>query len=144
MKPVVIFLPILVVLPFLVATTETAIAIPYRSGGKCSSLGIDIDPVTGQTRSIFMPPEDPSCYRDQSASQQRPSQQNYQFCFSNNCSRPVQVALGYKNLNNNWETYGWWQFAPGQKANLFKKDGNSPIVSNNRIFYFYAETIDNG
>ncbi|WP_445628465.1 DUF1036 domain-containing protein [Nostoc sp. DSM 114167] len=142
MKPAVIFLPILVVLPFLFATIKTAIAIPYRSGGKFSFSGIDIDLVTGQTQSIFMPPKDPSCYGDQSASQQRPSQQSYQFRFSNNCSRPVQVALGYRNLNNKWETRGWWQFAPGEKDNLFSK-GN-PILSNNRIFYFYAETIDNG
>jgi uncharacterized membrane protein len=136
----IIFISILTFLPLFSVTPKIAIAITYRSGGKCSSSGIDIDLVTGQTRSVFMPP-DPSCYKEQS-SKQETNQQVYQFRFSNNCSRPVQVALVYRNLKNTWETFGWWQFAPGEKVNISGKDRQ--ILSSNRIFYFYAETIDRG
>ncbi|AFY32058.1 DUF1036 domain-containing protein [Calothrix sp. PCC 7507] len=141
MHLIVVLLPILSVLPFLFSTAETAIAIPYRSGGKCSSSGIDIDLVTGQTRSIFMPP-DPSCYGSEAVPQRQPRPQGYQFHFSNNCSRPVQVAVIYLNLNNNWETRGWWRFAPGETANLSSNKEGIPIISHNKIFYFYAQTVD--
>jgi uncharacterized membrane protein len=129
---------ILTVLALLIDSFKLAIAIPYRSGDKCSSSGIDIDLVTGQTRHIYMPP-DPSCYQGQS-SQQKVGLSSYQFRFTNNCSRPVQVALLYRNLNNYWETAGWWKFRPGEKVNLSNQNGL--IVSKNRILYFYAETID--
>jgi Protein of unknown function (DUF1036) len=77
---------------------------------------------------------------DKKQESEQPRQQGYYLKFTNNCSRHVQIAIHYRDVNNKWITDGWWKFSPGDKKVL--TSGNSPLVSNNRIFYFYAETID--
>lgn len=73
---------------------------------------------------------------------EQPRQQGHYLRFINNCSRPVKIAVHYRDVNNKWITDGWWRFSPGEKK--FLSSDKVRLVSNNRLFYFYAETIDSG
>jgi Protein of unknown function (DUF1036) len=77
---------------------------------------------------------------DRQQEREQPRQQGHYLRFTNNCSHPVKIAVHYRDVSNKWITDGWWRFSPGD--NKFLAIGNSRLVSNNRIFYFYAETID--
>lgn len=54
--------------------------------------------------------------------------------FYNACSRNVQTGLRYRDVNNNWQTAGWWTLTPGQDVYVAN--------TKNRIYYIYGETID--
>lgn len=52
----------------------------------------------------------------------------------NSCSRPIQAAIHFKDLNGNWTTNGWYNIAPGQQASVAN--------TKNSIYYVYAESIE--
>ncbi|MBD2179348.1 DUF1036 domain-containing protein [Pseudanabaena sp. FACHB-1998] len=56
--------------------------------------------------------------------------------FKNSCSRRLQLAVHFKNMQNQWVTKAWYSFAPNESAEL------SGVSTNNRYFYYYAETTD--
>ncbi|MDY6803226.1 MAG: DUF1036 domain-containing protein [Cyanobacteriota bacterium] len=65
-----------------------------------------------------------------------------QFYFQNNCSKPIQLALGYRNPSDRWETNGWWSFEPNEGSYL--AHNGERIRSNNSTFYYYAEVTASG
>lgn len=81
----------------------------------------------------------PFCLRPSEPSQVQPidtSPKNYGYELTNDCRFPVRLAIHYKDLNNEWQTRAWWDFAPGETARL------NGVRSTNDTWYFYAETTD--
>ena len=68
---------------------------------------------------------------------------DYYFPVDNNCHLPVWVAVRYQTKSGRWVTHAWHWFAPREKAFLATRN-NRLLVSDNRIFYFYAETDAEG
>lgn len=68
--------------------------------------------------------------------QQRESASRNTIAFKNSCSRPLRVAINFKNLQNQWETKAWYILSPGQSARL------NGVDTKNRYLYYYAETTD--
>lgn len=63
----------------------------------------------------------PFCLRPSEPSQVQPidtSPKSYGYKITNNYRFPVQLAIHYKDLNNEWQTSGWWDFALGETARL--------------------------
>lgn len=60
----------------------------------------------------------------------------YSISFANQCSKSVRIAVSYRDNNGRWIDRGMYDFVPGERSAL--KD----VWSNNRIFYYYAETTD--
>jgi|GEM_PF-1918249 len=54
--------------------------------------------------------------------------------FCNDCSKKIETAIHYKDLNNRWKTVGWWALDPGQEA----------FVARTRCttFFDYARSYD--
>jgi len=65
----------------------------------------------------------------------------YSYHFTNKCKYPVRLAIHFVNLNNNWQTEGWWNIKAGGKTYLADSN-NVRLKSNKSIWYFYAETTD--
>jgi hypothetical protein len=65
----------------------------------------------------------------------------YSYHFTNKCKYPVRLAIRFVNLNNNWQTEGWWDVKAGEKIYLADSN-NVRLKSNKSIWYFYAETTD--
>lgn len=55
--------------------------------------------------------------------------------YTNKCDEPLNLAINYKNLNDDWVTDGWWTLQPGESANVAN--------TKNNIFYYYGVTQDN-
>ena len=62
----------------------------------------------------------------------------HNFHFTNNCSRPVQLAIRYMNLDGKWIVDSWWKFKP-QQSYILRDDHK--LVSYHREWYYYAETL---
>ncbi len=57
--------------------------------------------------------------------------------FKNNCNRPLQVAVYFKDISNKWQKKAWYSFAPKEgPARL------SGVNTRNRYLYYYAESTD--
>ena len=59
--------------------------------------------------------------------------------FINGYTRQLQIAIMFKQdscseYGRPWGTRGWWLLNPGQEAYV--------VDTNNRFFYYYAETTD--
>lgn len=54
--------------------------------------------------------------------------------YKNECSRPIQTAIHYRDFNNQWSTQGWFTLQPGDT----KLVANTP----NGLFYAYAESVN--
>ena len=65
-----------------------------------------------------------------------------EFVFSNECNRPVRLAVNYLNVDGNWDTVGWWNVAADTKNTHLEHEG-APLASNSSTWYYYAETTDN-
>lgn len=52
----------------------------------------------------------------------------------------VKIAIHYLNTDGQWRTRAWWEFEYREEANLVYNDDT--LWTNNRIVYFYAETLD--
>jgi uncharacterized membrane protein len=61
-----------------------------------------------------------------------------QFKLTNSCNSPVQLAVRYLDVDNNWKTRGWYSFESGESGYLVQKDVR--LQSKNRIWYYYAES----
>lgn len=59
-----------------------------------------------------------------------------QLSFCNKTLKSVDVAVNFMDENNNWRTKGWYNFAPGECANVIS--GNL----RNRYYYYYAKRDD--
>jgi Group XII secretory phospholipase A2 precursor (PLA2G12)/Protein of unknown function (DUF1036) len=68
--------------------------------------------------------------------QQQKSSANNKISFKNSCSHPIQVAIHFQNLQNQWETKAWYSFSPGESSRL------NGVDTKNRYLYYYAETTD--
>lgn len=64
-----------------------------------------------------------------------------EFVITNKCKYPIRVALNARDIDGNWNTYGFFNLSVGQSVILAEENGE-PIRSNNGIFYIYAETGD--
>lgn len=62
------------------------------------------------------------------------------FHISNECDRPLKIAIGYMQLSGRWNYRGWWTYQPGEKS--YPTSNDMYLISNNRVFYMYAETLD--
>jgi len=58
----------------------------------------------------------------------------------NDCDQSFRIALTYLTLNGSWETLHWWSFQP-RKAEILSKSNSAKITTNNKVIYFYAETL---
>jgi len=58
----------------------------------------------------------------------------------NNCDKPIKLSIRYKTMSGKWITEGWWYFEPHEQN--FLQSNKEQIQTNDRILYFYAETID--
>lgn len=58
----------------------------------------------------------------------------YKLKFKNKCDKPVKTLIRYKNLEDKWETKGWWTIEPD----------NTVYVENSRasFFMFHAKSTD--
>lgn len=65
------------------------------------------------------------------------SQQFSTIYFKNNCPYPLQVAVHFRDLNNQWQTKAWYSFAPNEKAARL-----GGVETKNRYIYYYGETTD--
>lgn len=54
--------------------------------------------------------------------------------YENNTNKTIWTAICYYDVNNVWQTEGWWELSPGEK-NLVAK-------TQNRYFYIYAYSSD--
>uniref|UniRef100_UPI0025E87711 DUF1036 domain-containing protein n=1 Tax=Winogradskyella sp. TaxID=1883156 RepID=UPI0025E87711 len=61
--------------------------------------------------------------------------QYYKLIFKNNCRKPIQIAISALNLDGEWETEGFYNFQPYEELFLANTE--------NRTFYFFAESFDN-
>lgn len=66
--------------------------------------------------------------------------QGFGFYFANNCGKSVTLAIRYQEVTGQWQTDGWWSFAPGEGSYLFS--GGKQLRSNSAVWYFYAEAAD--
>ena len=57
--------------------------------------------------------------------------------FKNDCPHPLQVAVHFQDLNNQWQTKAWYAFAPNEKAARL-----GGVETKNRYIYYYAETTN--
>ena len=60
--------------------------------------------------------------------------QYYKLKFKNKCHKKVQVALMYKNSDDEWTTKAWFNIKPDEEVYL--------ADTQNRIYYFYAHSFD--
>lgn len=67
--------------------------------------------------------------------------QGYRYYFTNNCSRPVTLAIRYRDVAGQWRTEGWWKFAPGA-GNYLSSSTHQELRSNSAVWYYYAEATD--
>lgn len=74
-------------------------------------------------------------------SRQSGTSQGYRYYFTNNCSRPVTLAIRYRDVAGQWRTEGWWKFAPGA-GNYLSSSTHQELRSNSAVWYYYAETTD--
>jgi hypothetical protein len=70
-----------------------------------------------------------------------PAEQGFGYFFTNQCNKPVSLAILYKDLSGQWQTAGWWQFAPGA-SDYLKYSNGSRVTSTSAAWYFYAESGD--
>ena len=56
---------------------------------------------------------------------------NFQVTLKNDCNEKINVAIYYKDLNEDWVTQGWWTVDPYSEVLTTAKSWNS-------IMYFYA------
>ncbi len=68
------------------------------------------------------------------------SRTGFPFYVKNNCRHPVRIAIHYRQVNGQWHSEYWWTFDPGQSSYL-ASDGTR-LLTNNSIFYYYAEAQD--
>lgn len=62
---------------------------------------------------------------------------SFTIAFENQCSSTsLDIAINFKNMNDQWETKYWFNFSPGERARL------SNVVSRNSIFYYFAKSTD--
>ncbi|SFT56405.1 DUF1036 domain-containing protein [Sedimentitalea nanhaiensis] len=60
--------------------------------------------------------------------------------FTNNCRRPVKLAMRYKDTQDRWVTGGWWYFAGNERSHLKRSSTGRRVATYNRVVYYYAET----
>ncbi len=65
----------------------------------------------------------------------------FKFKITNDCRRPVKLAIRYRKTDNNWQSVGWWEINGNQSRFLQFSDG-SYVTTNSSNFYYYAETKD--
>lgn len=58
----------------------------------------------------------------------------YKLKFKNKCSKPVKTLIRFKNLEDKWETKGWWTIEPDKT--VYVEDSKLDF------FYFYAKSTD--
>lgn len=59
--------------------------------------------------------------------------------FINRCqSTPLRLAVRFLNNREEWETRSWYSFDPQEGPT-----GLDGVITNNRVFYYYAEATDN-
>lgn len=75
--------------------------------------------------------ENTSELSDSSSSSERGYDRIY---FKNTCSRNIQTAIHVRDMDNDWETKGWWTLSPGETVYVAN--------TKNSIFYTFAETIE--
>nr|OEJ78225.1 hypothetical protein A5482_03030 [Cyanobacterium sp. IPPAS B-1200] len=64
---------------------------------------------------------------------------NIRLLFINRCqSTPIRLAVRFRNNTGDWETASWYNFDPQEGPTSLRG-----VVTNNRIFYYYAEATDN-
>jgi hypothetical protein len=55
---------------------------------------------------------------------------------TNECRHPIRMALRYKDPKDGWVSRYWYNFDPGESANLLS--GGKTIYSENSVYYYYA------
>ena len=58
----------------------------------------------------------------------------YKINVKNKCYKEIEIAIRIKNLDGEWESKGWYTIKPYDEAYVAN--------TNNRIFYYYAESLD--
>lgn len=58
----------------------------------------------------------------------------------NECGKDINLALSYLRLNKQWDEVGWWKY--GANSNSYPSYDGKRIRSSNRVFYFFAESLD--
>ena len=59
--------------------------------------------------------------------------QFYKLNFKNKCNKKIELAIIFKNLDDEWETKGYFHIEPNEEVYLANTE--------NRIYYYYAQTI---
>ncbi|WP_443633585.1 DUF1036 domain-containing protein [Candidatus Marifrigoribacter sp. Uisw_064] len=59
--------------------------------------------------------------------------QFYKLNFKNKCNKKIELAIIFKNLDDEWETKGYFNIEPNEEVYLANTE--------NRIYYYYAQTI---
>jgi hypothetical protein len=64
----------------------------------------------------------------------------FHFKFTNNCQRPIKLAILYRNLQGGWKDVGLLEFAPRETALL--NTSNALLTTSTAVWYYYAVTTD--
>lgn len=65
----------------------------------------------------------------------------HQISIKNKCDKPIEIALVYMDLSGKWiPSEGWFLLEPYEQTNLTY--AGLPILSNNEVVYYYAQTAD--
>lgn len=87
-----------------------------------------------QPPSVPQPPSQalPANVAGEADSKPRP----WQIRVSNECDKPIRVAVSYRQPSGNWVTRSWFNYAPGEEATL------SNSYTRNMIVYYFAEGVE--
>lgn len=87
----------------------------------------------GDQQPAYQPPA-------QLAQEQTGGSRGFPFLVSNNCRHPVRIAIHYRQLNGDWQSGAWWNLDAGESSYL--ASGGARVLTDNSIFYYYAEAQD--
>ena len=63
-----------------------------------------------------------------------------EFLFRNDCGVELRLAIGYRDNDGDWQYEGFWELDSGEAVT--PSSGGEVIHSRNRVYYFYAESLD--
>ncbi len=61
---------------------------------------------------------------------------------TNKCPYSIKLKVHYRDLNNNWDTEGWWKIEAGESAYLSSDD--TILRTSAATLYYYAENYNTG
>ena len=64
------------------------------------------------------------------------------FYLKNQCSKPIKIAIRYKQSSGDWRTGGWWDIR--SYKNTYLTSGGERIRFSSPLFYYYAESQEGG